>query len=74
MAGVTADAQLRMRVKMAQFRPPMPRFHVGDAIELRYAQELGEADAAPVRGTVMARANKGLDDKFTIINAVDDEW
>lgn len=74
MAAVTRDAATRMAVKMATFRPPIADFNVGDAVEITYAQELPEAKPLPIRGTVMAKANKGLDAKFTVINSWDGEW
>ena len=68
MLAVRRDAVARMDVKMAGFRPPLPPFNVGDAVKVEYAQELAETDTVPVYGTVMAKYNAGLDDKFTIIN------
>ena len=68
MASINKDAVERMFVKMAGFRPPLPPFNVGDAVKVEYAQELAETDTVPVYGTVMAKYNAGLDDKFTIIN------
>ena len=68
MAAVREDAVARTFVKMAGFRPPLPDFRVGDAVEVLYAQEVAEAKPLAVKGTVMSMPRKGLDAKFTIIN------
>jgi hypothetical protein len=68
MAAVREDAIARTFVKMAAFRPPLPDFRVGDAVEVLYAQELAEAKPLAVKGTVMSMPRKGIDAKFTIIN------
>ena len=68
MAAINSDAVARMAVKMALFRPPLPDFNVGDAIEIEYAQELAEVKPLPIRGTVMGKLKRGLDTKFSIIN------
>jgi hypothetical protein len=34
MADVDKDARLRMQLKLASFRAPLPRFNIGDAIEI----------------------------------------
>jgi large subunit ribosomal protein L19 len=74
MLEVNKESHFRMQVKMAEFRPPLAPFAVGDAVELRYAAEHTEADPLTIRGTVIAKRNKGIDSKFTILNAFDDEW
>jgi hypothetical protein len=68
MAAVREDAIARTFVKMAAFRPPLPDFRVGDAVEVLYAQELAEAKPLAVKGTVVSMPRKGIDAKFTIIN------
>jgi hypothetical protein len=68
MAAVREDAIARTFVKMAGFRPPLPDFRVGDAVEVLYAQELAEVKPLAVKGTVMSMPRKGIDAKFTIIN------
>ena len=68
MAAVREDAIARTFVKMAGFRPPLPDFRVGDAVEVLYAQELAEAKPLAVKGTVVSMPRKGIDAKFTIIN------
>lgn len=34
MADVDRDSRLRMKMKLADFRPPLPDFNVGDAVEI----------------------------------------
>jgi hypothetical protein len=68
MAAVNLQAWLAMQEKMARFRPPLPDFRVGDAVEISYAHELNEARPMPVRGTVIAKQSRGLDSKFTVLN------
>jgi hypothetical protein len=74
MAEVTRDAEARMAVKHALARPALPRFRAGDAVEISYAMESGEAEPMPVRGTVLGKWKRGLDSKFTVINSQDGEW
>lgn len=62
-----------MQRKLAATRP-LPDFNVGDAVEIIYASESSESSPVPVRGTVIAQRNKGLDSNFSIINAWNDEW
>lgn len=68
MAAVRRDGIERTFVKLAGFRPALPDFRVGDAIEVQYAQEIAETKPLPVMGTVISMPRKGLDAKFTIIN------
>jgi hypothetical protein len=68
MAEVNLQAWLAMQEKMTRFRPPLPDFRVGDAVEISYAHELNEARPMPVRGTVIAKQSRGLDSKFTVLN------
>lgn len=42
-------------------------FHV------QYAEQVGTKGSSTVRGTVIARYNKGIDSSFTIINRLDDD-
>lgn len=64
----------RMNVRIAQRRPQLPNFRVGDAIQVSYALENSEKDSAPIRGTVMGKWKKGVDSKFAIVNNLDGEW
>ena len=71
MADVKSESQQRRDVFLANWRPAFPRFEVGDAVEVVYAAELGEAEAPTIRGTVMGKVNRGIDSSFTIINSAD---
>lgn len=68
MADVRKDNWVRTQLKMKEFRPAFPQFAVGDAVEISYANESSETSPLPVRGTVIAKRNKGIDTKFQIIN------
>jgi hypothetical protein len=35
MAEINKEAWARMRIKMAAFRPPLPDFNPGDAVEIQ---------------------------------------
>lgn len=74
MGELRTDAWSRMQLKMGGFRPALPAFDVGDAVEIQYASEHTETDPVLIRGTVIAKTNKGIDSKFTILNAFDEEW
>lgn len=54
-------------------RAPIPDFEVGDALEIVYGQEVSDVNPMIIRGTVIAKKNKGLDSSFTLLNSIDDE-
>lgn len=74
IADIDKEAWARMQLKMKDFRPAFPAFEVGDAVEIEYASEHTEKDPVLIRGTVIEKVNKGIDSKFTILNAFDEEW
>lgn len=73
LAEVKAQAQQLMQERLAKHRSPLPKFDVGDAVELKYTTEVSESRAIAVRGTVVAKKNRGLDTSFTILNSIDDD-
>jgi ribosomal protein L19 len=74
MAEVNAVAIALNERRLSDWRPPLEQFNVGDAVAVTYALESSEAAPAPVRGVVIGARRKGLDSRFTILNAQDEEW
>jgi large subunit ribosomal protein L19 len=74
MAEIKQESIKRMNIHLSQIRPPFPDFHVGDAVEINYGAETADKNPVLIRGTVIAKRNKGLDSNFSIINSWDGEW
>ena len=74
MAEISAVAVALNARRLADWRPPLDSFNVGDAVAVTYALESADTAPAPVRGVVIGRRRKGLDSAFTILNAQDEEW
>lgn len=73
MDEVRTDSLDKTKAKMRLIRPSLPDWNVGDAVELEYAFERGDKDAAVIRGSIVGRRRKGLDSSFVIKNEFGDD-
>lgn len=74
MSEVKTEGQKVLGERLSSFRAaPLPHFEVGDAVQLTYTTEVSEARSVAIRGTVIAKRNKGVDSSFTILNYADDD-
>ncbi len=69
--------EITVSSRAAALLPPLPSpppRHPSTSTSPQYAQELSESSPMPVRGTVIGKTNRGLDSKFTLLNAWDGEY
>jgi len=74
MADVRADSLDKAKAKLKHMRPELPAWNIGDAVELEYAFERGDAEPTVIRGSITGRRRSGsLDASFVMMNDFGDD-
>lgn len=70
---VMGDSLDKTQARLKKMRPELPAWNVGDAVEIEYAFERGDAAPAVIRGSIVGRRRKGLDSSFVLKNEMGDD-